>query len=264
MLYAALRVVVALALAACSGGAGGGPSTVDLGTSGATGILPIGKGGTSGATAGSGFANLSPQTTKGDLIGYSTSPQRCAVGATGQILTSDSAATCGLSWQYDHVGAPGATGATAGYVGEVFTISRVRSNATAVASGATGATAGTNLGTTTSVTLTPGDWSCEAQCGFLAASTTTIMGLYCSVSATSATHPALDTTAVPTSGEARARFSVTNNSVMFAAADFTQAIPEYQVTVASGSTLPLFLVGGATFAVSTLTAYGSLQCRRMR
>jgi hypothetical protein len=38
-------------------------------------------------------------TTKGDLQGYSTSPARVPVGTNGQVLTADSTASVGVSWQ---------------------------------------------------------------------------------------------------------------------------------------------------------------------
>jgi hypothetical protein len=45
------------------------------------------------------FNNISPLTTKGDLIGYSSQNVRLAVGASnGQILQVNSAATTGLAW----------------------------------------------------------------------------------------------------------------------------------------------------------------------
>ncbi len=45
------------------------------------------------------FNNISPLTTKGDLIGFSTQNIRVAVGGTNtQILQVDSAATAGFSW----------------------------------------------------------------------------------------------------------------------------------------------------------------------
>jgi hypothetical protein len=45
------------------------------------------------------FNNISPLTTKGDLIGFSTQNIRVAVGATNaQILQVNSAATAGISW----------------------------------------------------------------------------------------------------------------------------------------------------------------------
>lgn len=37
-------------------------------------------------------------TTKGDLLGYDTAPNRIPVGANGQVLTADSTQTLGLKW----------------------------------------------------------------------------------------------------------------------------------------------------------------------
>lgn len=61
--------------------------------------LPIANGGTGQTTATTAFAALSPQTTKGDLVAYSTTPVRVGVGSNGQILTADSTAASGVSWQ---------------------------------------------------------------------------------------------------------------------------------------------------------------------
>lgn len=54
------------------------------------GTLPITKGGTGANTANQGFANLSPMTTRGDLITRNALvPIRLAIGAAGTILSSD-------------------------------------------------------------------------------------------------------------------------------------------------------------------------------
>jgi|LakMenE18May11ns_1017448.scaffolds.fasta_scaffold9953144_9 hypothetical protein len=66
-----------------------------------TGItdLAILDGGTGASTKVIAFDNLSPLTTKGDLIGYDgTDNVRLAVGTNGQVLTANSSATTGLSW----------------------------------------------------------------------------------------------------------------------------------------------------------------------
>ena len=44
------------------------------------------------------FNNISPLTTKGDLLGFSTVNARLAVGSDGQILQAASGATVGLAW----------------------------------------------------------------------------------------------------------------------------------------------------------------------
>lgn len=60
--------------------------------------LPIANGGTAGTTANAGFNNLSPLTTKGDIVGFSTVNARVAVGTDGQVLTADSAQALGIKW----------------------------------------------------------------------------------------------------------------------------------------------------------------------
>lgn len=63
-----------------------------------TGQLPIANGGTAAATANAGFNALSPSTTKGDLIGFSTVNARLGVGANDTVLIADSAQTLGIRW----------------------------------------------------------------------------------------------------------------------------------------------------------------------
>jgi hypothetical protein len=80
-------------------------------STGVTGTLPIGNGGTGQTTANPAFNALSPMTTKGDLIGYSTVAARLAVGANGQALIADSGETTGLKW-----GSVGSSGGGKNYV----------------------------------------------------------------------------------------------------------------------------------------------------
>jgi hypothetical protein len=85
------------------GGLGGnfGSSTGALSISSGTvtaGTLPIADGGTNATTAAGAIANLSPQTTKGDLLGFSTAPARIPVGSDGQILVADSSQTTGVRY----------------------------------------------------------------------------------------------------------------------------------------------------------------------
>lgn len=65
-----------------------------------TGQVAIANGGTGQATQTDAFDALSPVTTKGDLIARDASNNvRVAVGADGTVLTADSAAAAGVSWQ---------------------------------------------------------------------------------------------------------------------------------------------------------------------
>lgn len=67
-------------------------------TTGVTGTLPIANGGTGQITATAAFGALSPLTTKGDILGFSTSNIRVPIGADGFVLTADSAQAAGLKW----------------------------------------------------------------------------------------------------------------------------------------------------------------------
>lgn len=60
--------------------------------------LAVGSGGTGQTTTGTAFAALSPLTTKGDILGFSTGNARVPVGVDGTVLTADSAQTLGLKW----------------------------------------------------------------------------------------------------------------------------------------------------------------------
>lgn len=73
------------------GGTGGGSSQslVQLGSPGG--------GSLGGAPAGAGAVAL-PVTTKGDLLGYDTIPDRVPVGANGTVLTADSTQALGVKW----------------------------------------------------------------------------------------------------------------------------------------------------------------------
>lgn len=60
--------------------------------------VAITDGGTGASTATAGFDALSPSTTKGDIIGFSTTNVRVGVGTDGQFLTANSGAAAGISW----------------------------------------------------------------------------------------------------------------------------------------------------------------------
>ncbi len=146
-----------------------------------------------------------------------------------------------------------------GMIGETFgPIQRLRSNSTSLTSATT-----VNVGTTTSITLTPGDYEIIARCGFTAGATTTVSVLNCGISKTSATLPGNDTIAVPTSGEYLATQGFP--STVFGAVDYTMDIAPIQYSVAQSSTTQvIYLVASSTFGVSTMNVYGSLYARRKR
>jgi hypothetical protein len=66
-----------------------------------TGTFPIARGGTNATTAVAAFNNISPTTTKGDIVvasGASTNA-RLGIGTNGQVLTANSSATNGVDWE---------------------------------------------------------------------------------------------------------------------------------------------------------------------
>lgn len=66
--------------------------------SGSASPQAIADGGTGQVTATAAFNALSPLTTKGDLLVYSTTNTREPVGTDGQILIADSTQTTGIKW----------------------------------------------------------------------------------------------------------------------------------------------------------------------
>lgn len=63
-----------------------------------SGQVPIANGGTGQATKAAGFDALSPLSTKGDVLSYSTTNARLPVGSDGQVITADSTQTLGIKW----------------------------------------------------------------------------------------------------------------------------------------------------------------------
>lgn len=73
-------------------------SMLSIPTSGSP--LPLNAGGTgvSAGSANAAFNALSPLTTKGDILSFSTVNARLGVGTDGQVLTADSTQTLGIKW----------------------------------------------------------------------------------------------------------------------------------------------------------------------
>lgn len=146
--------------------------------------------------------------------------------------------------------------ATAGAIGEMKgPITKVRSAPTSIPA----STNVVNVCTTTSITLTPGDWDVRGAVVFVPGATTNITDLRVAVSKTSATLPGTDTTAVPTAGEYTDRKA---SAAYVPGNDITVPIPSFRVSVSVNT--PLFLVASATFTVSTVGVAGSLEARRVR
>lgn len=74
-------------------------SMLSIPTSSSPLSLAAGGTGISAGSANAAFNALSPLTTKGDLLAFSTVNARVAVGANGTFLMADSSAATGVSWQ---------------------------------------------------------------------------------------------------------------------------------------------------------------------
>lgn len=152
-----------------------------------------------------------------------------------------------------------ADGQDTGYVGETIgPITRLRSNAVGLTTGTPA-----NVCTTASLAITPGTWMLYPQVGFETGAGTSVTRTGAAVSATSAALPANDTTALPTGGETQAQI-ITGSAVPGSGIATVVNINPYEVTVADGATLPLFLVARAAFSGGTLSAFGSMKAIRSK
>ncbi len=145
--------------------------------------------------------------------------------------------------------------ASAGFVGECIEVHRVRSSATSISNN-------TPLTiTSSSLSVTAGDWSVSGYAVFKPAATTTISDLSAAISKTDNTLPASDTIGVPTSGEVR---TVVSFPATFVPGQEV-VVPFAPIRVSTtGSNTPYYLVMQATFGASTMTGYGSLTACRTR
>lgn len=94
--------------------------------------------------------------------------------------------------------------------------------------------------------------------GFNTAGTTSVTLYQGGVSKTSATLPAFACAAVPTSGEV----FLISGIPPTVGSEYFISIPNFRVSIAVSTTF--YLVAQMTFTVSTATAYGSMEARRVR
>lgn len=218
-----------------------------------TGILPVVNGGTGVATS-TGTVNVvlsnSPTLvtpvlgtpSSGNLSSCTNYPnvtQSVAglVASAGQLLgtnTNDAA--------------------SAGRVGEILTASKAEGSPVSL----TTATQTNILASPLSVTA--GCWLIWSVIGYIPGATTTIGQLTGSTSLTTAALPNISTMAIGSGGEARNQISLA--SIVTNAVDIGVFVTPH-VAFFSGTT-SLYLVAYATFGVSTLSAYGSIQALRIR
>jgi hypothetical protein len=144
----------------------------------------------------------------------------------------------------DIVGTTAAGNANAGSVGELLSA--------AIAFGSRISLTTSTSANVTSVSLTAGDWDCFGVVDYAFGATTSYTALTQGINTTSATLGAQDT--YTDFGTAA---SVPGNSN-----NFTLVTPVVRVNV--NSTTTTYLISQATFTVSTLQAYGTIRCRRIR
>lgn len=146
-----------------------------------------------------------------------------------------------------------ASNVSAGFVGELMTVSRVKSAAVSLTTNTT-----TNV-TASPLALTAGDWDIEGSIVFIPGATTSVTSLIASTTLTSATLPADDTYGVGTAGEIRMAYSTAPNVM---GGEVTLSIPRLRVSIST--TTSYYLIARPTFTISTLTGAGQLTARRVR
>lgn len=105
----------------------------------------------------------------------------------------------------------------------------------------------------TSVILTPGDWDCTGVVGYSFAATTSYTWVVAAINTTSNT--------IGTAGVNYAAF--TTPAAVPTAATFQEWItPRVRISIAATTTV--YLIARAIFTVSTLDAFGSILCRKVR
>ena len=143
-----------------------------------------------------------------------------------------------------NLGITDGSSAASGYIGEVI------SSTVAIGSAVSLTTA--TAKTITSITLSPGDWMVSGNIGFIAAAGTLPTLLTASISSTN------NTQATSPNGGAFNQLGLA-----FTAAS-TNVLPLAPTRINITTQTTYYLVGTATFTVSTLTAYGSITARRFR
>lgn len=140
--------------------------------------------------------------------------------------------------------------ALTGDVGELITAT--------VASGSAVSLTSTTAANITSISLTAGDWDIDGQIDFAPAATTSITQLNVGISLTSAT---LASQAGGSGLGTDPTFTVNQAANVPAA---LVAVASGTVRLSIAATTTVYLVGQATFSVSTMTGYGTIRARRVR
>lgn len=192
------------------------------------------------------FANGITVGSNAAITGALSTTTSATVGTTFSV-GSNATITGTLTPSGGIVGFGSSTAATTGQIGETISASTLRSVAGSMSTAAT-----TNI-IAAGLTLTPGRWEIVGHMGFLPGSLTSITNLEAAISLNSASYPATDTLAVPTSGAVRWKYST---AAQVPVTDMTAFVGRTTVNIAANTTYWLLAV--ATFSISTMNGYGSL------
>ncbi len=228
--------------------------------SGGTGVATLTTNSLVLAQGASAFTVVTADTTTTHVLHGGTPPSFTAVTASDLPAITQSAAGVDTN-AAQRLGTNTNDNASAGNIGEVMSINRIQSNGLTLSTNSTA-----NVGTTTSITLTAGDWQVSGAVGIAVNSTTTLNQILAAVSKTTATIPSTDTAAVPTSGEYLTAIEFGTALQVTDSKSPVATIPPFRVSVANGATLQIFLVVRVDFGgTSTVCqAFGSMQAIRAR
>lgn len=183
-----------------------------------------------------------------------------ASGVTGVVSTGTQTMTGIKTFETQLIGAGTGTNdnAAVGYIGEVDSRNRTYTNKT----GLTGSPAATINVTSSSITLTPGDWMVSGALHF-EPSANQVTAFQYGISTSSATLPGNDSLGNGYASNGNF-YGLYSPSAATGPAQLTVAIPEFRVTVLTATTLPIYLVAQAQFVTGTCTVMGSYNARRLR
>jgi hypothetical protein len=134
--------------------------------------------------------------------------------------------------------------ASTGFVGEIISSTLAVGSAVSLTS--------TVTSDVTSISLTAGEWYVNGQVDYRAGATTSITSLTQGINATSATLGGQDT------------FSRNASAAFVPAASNDVGLPVRGQIISLTATTTIYLVANAIFTLSTLSAYGTIQARRVR